>query len=83
MELLSRLNLPDKHSCCEFLHGRHVGRRLAVLVTKHAVLSAANQGAGGAAVWAHREFLPQAWHVSQQQALPLYLQNIASFRQSS
>jgi len=37
--------------------------RLAVLVTKHAVLSAPRQGAGGAAVWTHREFLPQAWHV--------------------
>ena len=40
--------------------------RLAVLATKHAVLAAPSQGGGGGGphAWTHREFLPQAWHVS-------------------
>ena len=40
--------------------------RLAVVATKHAVLAAPIQGGGGGGTpaWTHREFLPQAWHVS-------------------
>ena len=38
--------------------------RLAVLATKHAVLSAPSQGPGVTPAWTHREFLPQPWSVS-------------------
>lgn len=66
----SRHNMPETTLTLHSVHAAVAAalqaimqhHRLAVLATKHAVLSASNQGAGGALLWTHREFLPQAWH---------------------
>lgn len=66
----SRHNMPETTLTLHSVHAAVAAalqaimqhHRLAVLATKHAVLSASNQGAGGAVLWTHREFLPQAWH---------------------